>query len=161
MFLPHFDVICDLLLHRHNKEQKQHVVDGDVVYALSSNRSWVGTNQIACIIQRIYSWTDPSLSERWWSSLWKLKFILPSPFSNQVRVLSLSNWARLQPFSDMRRGIPLFWWMNSVVALQHMTVQPLLVQWLVNFHVTSNAGHCFPHTITHWSRSSPLTRMCD
>ena len=83
MFLPHFDVICDLLLHRHNKEQKQHVVDGDVIYALTSNRSWVGTNQIACIIQLIYSWTGPSLSERFGDLIyekWNLCSLLPFLF---------------------------------------------------------------------------------
>ena len=62
MFLPHFDVLCDLLLNRrtatwnlfalYNKELKK-VLMMTSCMRLSSNRSWVRTNQNACITELI------------------------------------------------------------------------------------------------------------
>ena len=62
MFLPHVDVICDLLLNRHtatwnlfvlyNKELKKVLMMTSSI-RLSSNRSFVRTNQNACITELI------------------------------------------------------------------------------------------------------------
>ena len=63
MFLPHFDVLCDLLLNRrtatwnlfvlYNKELKKKVLMMTSSICLSSNRSHVRTNQNACITELI------------------------------------------------------------------------------------------------------------
>ena len=63
MFLPHFDVLCDLLLNRrtatwnlfvlYNKELKKKVLMMTSSICLSSNRSQVRTNQNACITELI------------------------------------------------------------------------------------------------------------
>ena len=62
MFLPHFDILCDLLLNRHtatwnlfvlyNKELKK-VSMMTSSMRLSSNRSSVRTNQNVCITELI------------------------------------------------------------------------------------------------------------
>ena len=62
MFLPHFDVLCNLLLNRrtatwnlfvlYNKELKKVLMMMSSI-RLSSNRSQVRTNQNACITELI------------------------------------------------------------------------------------------------------------
>ena len=62
MFLPHFDVLCDLLLNRcmatwnlfvlYNKELKKVLMMTSSIY-LSSNRLYVRTNQNTCITELI------------------------------------------------------------------------------------------------------------
>ena len=62
MFLPHFDVLCDLLLNRcmatwnlfalYNKELKKVLMMMSSIH-LSSNRSYVRTNHNACITELI------------------------------------------------------------------------------------------------------------
>ena len=52
MFLPHFGVICDVLLNR--RTAKQNVVMVTSVMRSSSNRSSVRTNQITRVIQFFY-----------------------------------------------------------------------------------------------------------
>ena len=66
MVLPHFDVLCDLLLYRPtttclfdliiNKRKQWWVIN-----ASASKRSWPQTNQNACIFQHFMDWNGDNL----------------------------------------------------------------------------------------------------
>ena len=91
MFFPHVDVLCDLLLNRrtatwnlfvlYNKELKKVLMMTSSI-CQSSNRSWVRTNQNACITLPFWVLSKlPKCFISWWTHSWHMNQLFYNIFN--------------------------------------------------------------------------------